>query len=182
MMNPARIQRAPQPTILTGSQAIQQAEQIKRQYDKQSAWPYEWCYAPQNSSGVFRQGFIAVPADGAVNQAVVLQYNVPDSVYFVLQGVSLNLIGATWNPGDFTWLMDVNAPIGLPSAQATPLQGYGAVGTELGSLQDGPYPYVSGELDILKPRDQLRLKVTNNALVAGTGSFVATFTGYTLEK
>ena len=167
----------PQPIIMTGAQAVAAARAIQQQHDKQSAWPYTWVYQPENSSQVFRQGFLTIPAAGA--QSLVLQYNVPDSVAFVLKRVCLLVNGTAWAPGDFTWTIDVNLPLGSSSAQGTPMRGFGAVQTTLGSLEKG-WIVEAGELDILKPRDQLRAKVTNINLGLGSGQFVAMFIGYEL--
>ena len=167
----------PQPIIMTGAQAVSAARAIKAQHDKQSAWPYEWAFPPENSANVFRQGSLLVPV--AATQSLVLQYNVPDSLAFVLTRVCLLVTGVNSLPGDFTWTLDVNLPLGSSSAQGTPLQGFGQVQTQLGSFERA-WDIESGELDILKPRDQLRAKVVNNNLGAGNGYFVAMFVGYTI--
>lgn len=166
----------PQAVILSGSQAIDAARAIEQQKKKQSVFPFEWSYPPPNSAYVFREASITTPA--AAIQTLILEYDVPDSQRFVLDRLVL-WFTTTYQPGDFTFVVDVNRPLGFNSAQGTPLRGFGALQNTFGNLYRAE-KVNGGELDILKPRDQLRVKVTNNTLGAGGAFFVARFFGYNL--
>lgn len=166
-----------QPTvILSGAQAVQAARAIKAQYDKQSQFPFDWICPPQNSAFVFREGNIPTPVEAT--QTLILQYDVPDSERFILERIVL-WFSTNYAPGDFTFVVDVNRPIGFSSAQGTPFRGFGALQNTFGNLYRAE-KLNAGQQDILNPRDQLRVKVTNNTLGAGGAFFTARIFGYTL--
>lgn len=171
------------PVILNGAAAVGAARAIKAQHDKADAWPYEWMMRPPGSRNVFVSAFVASPA--TATQVVVLTYKVPDSMSFVLTRLVFQLSGtaaATYSPGDFTFVLDVNQPIGSLSAQGVSFTSFGNVQITLGTLEI-PWPVMTGEGDVLKANDEVRIKVTNNSFPVGLPNFfVGIILGYTMPR
>jgi hypothetical protein len=180
-MSPSAIRRSGDfGTVLTGPALIQAAAALKAAHDKAVAWPYDWEHRPPGSRQAIAFGSIVAPAQGS--QAQILQYNVPDSLQYVPTSLVFEFLGAAWNPGDFTFVLDVNQPIGSISVQGVPFTGYGSVPFNLGS-REIPWQIQAGENDKLKSADQVRVKVTNvNVTPNAPNYFNAVLLGYTMQR
>jgi hypothetical protein len=166
--------------ILTGPALIKASQSLKTLHDKQAAWPYDWEHRPPGSRQAIAFGSIVAPTQGT--QAQILQYNVPDSLQYVPSCLVFEIVGSAWNPGDFLFTLDVNQPIGSVSVQGVPFTGYGAVPFPLGTRQI-PWQIQAGENDKLKANDQVRVKVTNVNVTAGSPNyFNAVLLGYTMQR
>jgi hypothetical protein len=126
---------------------------------RQREHPYPWTFRPRDAIRVTAQNSLPVPGFGIVTEALL--YTVNQGYNFALQDVVVRVIGRAASPGDFHWSMDVNAPVGVPSFQGTPVQGFTNVDVPLGTLEI-PWPLEAPE--IFNPNDAIRIKVNNASI------------------
>lgn len=171
----------PIPRIVSGVQSVQAAEEIRKQRQALTAWPYFWSYPPPGSKHVFQSVTIEAPDNGV--QSLLVSYQVPDGLRFVFTHIVLNAdVGLSWHPGDgnIIWNVDVNRPLNASNAQGIPYKDYGIVSVPLGSFQI-PWAIEPGDGSILGSLDTLRIKVTTAAPIAPLSpNFIsAAIRGYT---
>lgn len=129
---------------LTGVQAIDAAEKLREKLQRQSDWPYVHIFPPPNSIPwhAFTQTPVAVPAMGA--SVAALTYQVPEGLRAYMIGILQNYSGGTGlNPGDLSWTVTQNQPVGISDFQGAPVQGLTAIPVPLGEWQYGvwwPFP------------------------------------------
>jgi len=168
--------------LVAGQQQVAAAESLRRKKRAEDAWPFAWTQAPPRSKHVFQSGFLAAP-DPATGIQEVLEYRVDDGFDFCLSDLVLQVIG-NWLPGDFTFSLDINSPIGVTSANTLPYKDYQNIQVTMGGNGPGaplasPAPVRSGELSILRARDVLRVKVTNiNVPIGNPQFFIAAIWGW----
>lgn len=170
---------SPVKTLVSGPQALKAAESLRRARRKDDFWPYDWQFAPPGSKMDQATGFVAVPAQNIATQ--VVSYQVPDGMNFYPLGVVLTLIGANYAPGDFTWSLTINSPVGISAAQFLPYDGFQNVPFGLGTLEI-PWALPRADRNILHARDTARIVVTVASAGLQQGSFAGVITGYVLDS
>lgn len=153
---------------LEGPDTVQAAQGVRDLQQAKKEWPYPWVYPPPGairvSAGLDTSGTLAVPtiAAGATQG---LLYTVDEGFQFALEALVVEFIASgqvgVANPGDFTWSLTLNRPVGVSSLQGSDVQGYTNVDVPLGSLQI-PWPLLCPE--IFYPNDAIRAVFTNVAL------------------
>ena len=158
-----------------GNDQIKSADQVRQERANRNDWPYEHLFPPSNSVPVnqITQTPVAVPAMAAT--AVVLAYRVPSGMRFIMTALVQNIFGATFLPGDGTWTVDKNTPVGIPDAQRMPMQGLVNVPVPLGSFQTG-IPWHFTRPYEFEPLDLVQSKFTN--ATSGATLLVSAFLGY----
>ena len=164
--------------LLHGPQAVSAARSLAAQRRKDQNWPYPWDSPPPGSEQVQAFGSLVIPAPNT--PTLVMSYTVDDGSEFVPTDILFGVVGTTWAPGDFTWSLTVNSPVGVTAVQALPFFGFQSVPTPLPpGPASFPWPIRRGEQSILHSRDTARIVVTNVNLGLGAGSFFAYLLGYT---
>jgi hypothetical protein len=138
-------------------------EAIERFQERKREYPYRWTYPPPGAIRVTVQDTIAVPTVVA-GQTQGLLYTVDEGFQFALERLVVLVSGENASPGDFTWSLDLNTPVGLTPFQGSPIQGFTNVDVPLGTLQI-PWPLECPEL--FNPNDAIRVKLTNVNLAPG---------------
>ena len=164
--------------IYTGREALEAAEALRREVENRDRWPYPHVYPPPNSTPVNKitSPAVNVPAAGPANQVTVLEYTVPSGKRFIMQGIIQQEIGATFLPGDGTWLVDQNTPLVLTSVQSSPVPYLSDLIVPLGSFSFEPFPFKRAYE--FEPLTVLRSKFTNVNLGEDSGKLVSGFFGY----
>lgn len=143
---------------------------IERSQEPKEEWPYNWVFPGSHSRHVLSQGSLPVPdyvAASGPATGVVLQYVVPDGMRFSLRGVVVAANVASWNQGS----TDMTFTLAVVSGGNRNVDFLFEVNTELGSLQEGPYP-IGGRLEF-ESLDVLEWSVTASANVGiGSPNFV----------
>lgn len=165
-------------TVLQGPESIGAAQALREERQAKSQWPFPWSFPPPGATrvlaGADSTGTIVVPtAIAGVTEGLV--YTVDEGYQFALEALVVlylnsGQIGVS-NPGDFTWSLDLNLPIGLTSFQGSPIQGLTNVDVPLGTLQI-PWPMMCA--DIFHPNDTIRSKFTNVNLADGSPNYFKT--------
>jgi len=175
-MRTASLPCPPSNQQMYGSDQIKSADQVRQQRDNRSDWPYEHLFPPANSTPVNQITLTpaVVPAMGS--QVLVLAYKVPSGKRFILTGVIENIFGVSFTPGDGTWTIDKNTPIGIPDSQKMPMQGLVNTPVQLGSFASGrpwrfPRPYEFEPLDLVQSK-------FSNVVGIGGGTLLSAFLGY----
>lgn len=164
-----------QKRIAIGPESARAAQAIERAIvERRDKWPFPHVYPPETSERRDPTGFVPVPAAAA--QVQILQFNVPSGYYFYLAQLGLFFTGAQFNFGDFIFTVDVNTPLGAPNYVSVPLVDWQSIGFPLGDFGHGPITLPRAEL--FSPEDQVRVKVLNNNLGGGGGSFGAWLGGW----
>jgi len=160
---------------LQGPEAIAAAEEIRQQRASKGQWPYPWSYPPPGairvSWGLDTQGTLAVPVAATPTQALL--YTVDQGYQFALYALVVEYLndgvqGAV-NPGDFTWSMTLNQPVGIGNFQGSAVQGFTNVDVPIGTLQ---IPWPLEEAELFDSNDQIRIVVTNTNLANGAPNFI----------
>lgn len=172
---------------LTGADQALSAEQLRAREEKRSNWPYEHIFPPPSSDTVnqISSGVLAVvPPIGST--VVTLAYRVPSGSRFFLMGIIQNVYGASggplaMSPGDITWTVDKNRPVGIGDTQGMGIQGLINVPIPLGSFPFGVIWRFSRAYEF-EPLDLIQSKATNVASgnVGAPNTFVSAFIGYRL--
>lgn len=151
--------------LYTGSDAVRAADKLRALRDNQDAWPYPHVYPPPSSIPVHAVTLtpVAVPAVGA--QVEVLRYRVPSGFAFWMQAIVQQYKGGSITFGDGVWTVDRNAPVGVGSVQASPVQGLAGLPVPLGSFEVCPWPLPRAYE--FQPLDVVRSKLTNVSLAPG---------------
>lgn len=165
--------------VASGPEAAFATDKIRRQVEARDAWPFPWVYPGPDSSRRNPTGYIVTPAVGVT--AAILTFTVPQGYVFDMQGLLLCavttgmvLIG---NPGDFTFSVDRNTPVGGGALQGGPLADLTAVPFNLGSPSIGPMPLSRAET--FQGNDVIRAKITNVSGAAGAPNYgIAIFSGW----
>jgi len=172
----ARVMLNPQ---FSGVDLVKSADKERQDREKRSEWPYLHLFPPPNSIPVnqITQTPVGVPAIGLT--AVALAYRVPSGYQFIMTGIVQNIYGSAVNPGDVTWTVDRNKPVGIADSQGMGVQGLINVPVPLGSFPFGviwefkrPYEF--------EPLDLVQSKATNVAS-GGVGlpnALISAFLGY----
>lgn len=162
---------------LFGNDQIKSADQLRQERNNRTDWPYEHLFPPSNSIPVneITRTPVAVPAMAAT--ALVLAYRVPSGMRFIMSGVVQNVYGAAFTPGDGTWTIDKNTPIGIPDSQKMPMQGLVNIPVPLGSFETG-IPWKFARPYEFAPLDLVQSKFTN--VSSGASLLVSAFLGYLL--
>src|ERR1019366_896443 len=128
------------PNQMLGAAHVNKARALLAREESKSAWPYWWLFGGASADDVLVTGGIALPADTAP-QALVLEYDVPSGLVFVLTGVVIQAciagaLNSAFAPGDgsLTFVLDVNQPLASPLPQGAPVKGYEALAVPLGSF------------------------------------------------
>ena len=160
-----------------GNDQIKSADQVRQERANRNDWPYEHLFPPSNSVPVnqITQTPVAVPAASAT--AVVLALRVPSGMRFIMTGLVQNIYGATFTPGDGTWTVDKNTPVGIADAQRMPMQGLVNIPVPLGSFDTG-IPWRFARPYEFEPLDLVQSKFTN--ATSGATLLVSAFLGYLL--
>lgn len=123
---------------------------------------YPWVNPPPQRTPINRRGTIPSPAYGA--QQLVTEFDVPQAMQAVITHVVCKFDGAGFiqGSGDITWVIDINNPLGANLGYSPP--DFSNILIQLGDFVNGqPWPIPGGIA--LSERDQLRFKVTTNAVV-----------------
>lgn len=121
-------------------------------------WPYPWVYPPSGSTPLAMRGSIALPALNTETE--VCSFNVPVGKVGYLDALLLTINDSNYieGLGMANWAVDLNQPAGSTFAIGRPVDGYGFIDTQYGSIAHGavklPYGYLLGE------NDTLRIKIT----------------------
>ena len=164
--------------IANGPDVVRAADALRREVKRRDRWPYVHVYPPPNSERRDPMGYIAAPATGTGNQAVVLAFTVPEGFVFFLQQLGLFYQGEnTLGFGSFVFTVDKNTAIGSPGFASSPISDWQSIGFPLGSPQNGPVTLPRAE--IFLGSDLIQAKVVNNSVTPGfPNSFGAWFGGY----
>jgi hypothetical protein len=157
-------------TVLEGPDSMPAAEAVRDLASQKREWPYPWLFPPPGavrvSAGLDSSGTLLVPVAGVATQGLL--YTVDEGFQFALEKLVVIFIGGTVLPGDFTWSLTRNQPVGVSSFQGVTVQGFQNVDVPLGSLQI-PWPLECPEL--FDPNDAIRVALTNVNLTSGAGNF-----------
>jgi hypothetical protein len=166
-----------------GATGVQRARKLLAKEGRKLA-DYWWLYPPASADDVQATGSIALPA-AAAPQALVMEYDVPSGLRFVMTHVCImasvaGALNSAFAPGDgsVTFVLDLNEPIGSPIPVGAPVKGFNALTVPLGSFEFGPWPLPRPR--IFQPEDKLRWKVTNNTLATLDVWVAGGIFGYTL--
>ncbi len=163
---------------LTGPNSISAGESVRRDHEAQNKFPFKWLEAPAGSNNVSKFGSIVVPT-AAAGDTEILSYIVPQNYNFMLTGLMLELVGVTYNPGDFAFSLTVNQPAGGTLAQGVGYEQFTNIPFNIGSRGSGPWPVPGAELSVLRSGDVLRAIVNNTNITPGSPQFfLAAFMGY----
>ena len=144
-------------------------EAVRRELQALDVYPFPWETPPPGSEHFFGFGTVVTPALGTTVQ--VLQYNVKNNYHAAARAILFEYTGGAYNPGDFTWSITVNEPVGSSLANGVPWKDYVNVPFNVGSRQAGPWPVLSGELSIFSSKDQIRMVATNIGLGVGAPNY-----------
>ncbi len=165
------------PMVTAGPEAIRASEVAREIVARHSEAPYRWENAPPGSKHIFAFGAVETPAQAAAVE--VLAYQIPNNKRGVFRWLLVEYTGGSYNPGDFTWSMTVNLPVGSTIGEGVTVKDYVNVPFNMGSRAGGPWPMNSGELSVFESRDIIRIQATNVQLGVGTPNFfVAALIGY----
>jgi len=170
--------------VVSGTESVKAANQLRTWEGRRDVWPYEWVYPPPDSQRVHQEGSIDVSTLTPAVAAQVLSYEVQINYRFMLNGLVLLYIGSnTFVPGDgnVVFGLDINVPIGVTSLQGYPVQGFDNSGIPKGGYISGifaPYP-LAPKPEVIGPGDTLRAKVTISASIT-QGRVIAIFDGWLL--
>lgn len=142
------------------------ARQLMR---KCGEWPFPWSYPPAGSRPIPMRGTIALPAQDTPTQ--VCSFNVPVGNLGYLDALMLSINAAGYVEGmDFAeWSLTLNQPAGASFAIGRPIDGYGAITTQFGSIANGPVKLPFGV--ILQSNDTLYININiPSAPVSGGGN------------
>ena len=175
-MQPVRAEYA---RIATGPQQVKAIDALRRELERRDQWPFPWVFPPPDSLRRNPTGSVLTPAVGV--QATILTFTIPQGYQFELVGLlfcavttGMVLIG---NPGDYTFSVDRNTPLGGGALQGGPLADLTAVSFPFGSPAIGAMPLPRSET--LAPNDTVRVKITNVAGAAGAPNYgIAMLTGW----
>ena len=157
-------------SVLQGPAAIHAAQALREQRAADTQWPYPWSYPPPGATrvtaGADTSGSLLVPVAATPTQGLL--YSVDDGFQFALEALVVEYLNAgapgAWKPGDATWSLTRNQPVGVFTFQGSPIQGLTNVDVGLGTLQI-PWPLECAEL--FQPNDQIRVVFTNTAIGVG---------------
>ncbi len=101
-------------------------------------WPFPWSYPPPGSKPMAMRGTIPLPAQDV--QTNVCNFNVPVGKLGYLDSIMLSIIdtGYVEGLGFAIWSISVNQPAGASFAIGRPIEGYGQITTQFGSIAAGP--------------------------------------------
>ena len=165
-------------TTLFGPESVAAAHSLRETVAAKSQWPYPWIYPPPGArrvtAGADSSGTIVVPTVAAgVTQGLL--YTVTQGYQFALEALVVQYLAAgapgSVIPGQFTWSIDLNLPVGVTSFQGSPIQGFTTVDVQLGNLVI-PWPLVCPE--IFQGGDVIRSKFTNVTTPDGAPNYFKT--------
>src|ERR1035441_1365956 len=110
------------PNQMLGAAHVNKARAVEARLESKNQWPYWWLFGGTSADDVIVTNGIAMPATGiAPLQALVLEYDVPSGLVFVLTGVVIQAViagalNSAFAPGDgsLTFVLDVNQPLASP--------------------------------------------------------------------
>jgi hypothetical protein len=142
---------------------------------RRDAWPYVHRFAPPSSEDVLVIGTANVETVGN-GPIEVVKYQVNSGKRFFLRAVILGC-NISFVPGDATFTVDRNSPVGVTDSQFLPEHGLINVPVQLGSAIYGPFHLQRARE--FAPLDVVRVKGTNVTLSAGpTNQYVCGLFGY----
>ena len=164
---------------LVGPPTVAAGVAIMREQERRDLWPYKHVFPPPNWKRRDPMASIASPV--VATPTLILEFDVPSGYNFIMTALLLGAFGMNQipvgQPGDFTLSVDKNTPVGGGVLQGSPLADWNAIPFNLGSLLFGPMILSSPE--VFAPEDEIRAKVTNNALGVGAPNFFcAMFEGW----
>jgi hypothetical protein len=146
-------------------------EELARLRHRQRQWPYVHRMPPPGAIRVRADNAIVVPTVAA-GETQGIAYTVDEGYLFALECLVVQLLSAgnpgNAAPGDFTWSLDLNKPVGVGSFQGQGIQGFTSVDMPLGSLE---IPWPLEMPDIFSPNDCIRAKFFNVALTSGDPNY-----------
>lgn len=163
--------------VLQGPESIAAAQALREQRTAAREWPFPWVFPPPGAirvtAGADTSGTLAVPVAATLTQG--LAYTVDQGFFFALEAIVVEYLAAgvhgACNPGDFTWSLTLNQPVGVTAFQGSPIQGLTSVDIPLGTLQI-PWPLLCAE--VFKPNDCIRSVFTNVNLPDGVPNYFKT--------
>jgi hypothetical protein len=166
---------------------------LNQQHQRKELWPYTHIFPPPQAIRVNKEGIIPSPAPGPANQAIILEYHVPDGFQFAFTGLIQIYAGSGFTLGstDITWVLDINTALGSPGGgnfQGYPVQQLSPSNIPKGGVSPSPFsvfaPWPLSMPEILGPLDVLRSKVsTTGAIPPGAPNFFLTiFLGWIWES
>lgn len=144
------------------------ARGIENSQTPQAEWPYNWLFPNAHSDHVLEQESVPTPdwTSGPAS-ATILQYTVPTAYRFSLRGIVIAANVASWAQGSGDMLFTLS----VLSGGDRNVDFLFNIKTELGSLQNGPYP-IGGRLEF-ESDDVLQMTVTTvNNVGIGAPNFV----------
>ena len=145
---------------------VKQARELMR---KCGEWPFPWCFAPSGSRPIAMRGTIALPVPDTPTE--VCSFNVPVGSLGYLDSLMLSINASGYIEGlDYAeWSLTLNQPAGASFAIGRPIDGYGLITTQFGSIADGPVKLPFGV--ILQSNDTLYININiPSAPVSGGGN------------
>jgi len=160
--------------VLEGPDQVRGAAARREQVKHKTEWPYPYLFAPPGAirvtAGADSSGTLIVPVAATPTQGLI--YTVDEGYLFALERLVVIYMTAgaqgNWNPGDATWSLTVDQPVGVVNYQGMNVQGLTNVDVPLGSLQF-PWPLECPE--IFSPNDTVRIAFTNTNLNSGAGNY-----------
>jgi hypothetical protein len=166
----------PAQRVYYGKDAAKAADILNQDQDRKEQWPYVHIYTPRNAEPVHVIAFAPTPA--ALATVEILKYPVPSGYRFYLRAIVQGYVGGAFLPGDATWTIDRNTPIGIPTLQGQPEQGLINVPVQLGSFTASS-PWILPRAYEFEELDDVRSKGTNVNLGVGIPNFfMSGFFGY----
>jgi hypothetical protein len=149
-------------------------EELARFRQRKRAWPYIHRMPPPGAIRVRADGSIAVPT-AVAGETQGIAYTVDEGFVFALEALAVEFLASglpgTVDPGDFTWTLDLNKPVGVGTFQGQSIQGFTQVDIPLGSLV---IPWPLEMPDLFAPNDTIRSKFFNVNLTPGDPNFFKT--------
>jgi len=176
MLRPSGLYDTKPLRIANGPDLARAADAVRRTEINRDSWPFVHVYPPPNSMRRNPTGYVAAPAVGAANQAVILAFSVPSGYWFYMKYLGLYYTGEVAVFGAFAFTVDRNVPLGVVN-QGNVLTDLGSIPFPFGDQGHGPVELPRTEL--LAPTDLVQAKVTNFSITpGGTNTFGACFGGW----
>jgi hypothetical protein len=172
-------------TQMLGVSHVQRAKALLAKQDRKLA-DYWWLFPPVTARDVLVTGGIALPGETVGTYSLVVEYDVPSGLKFVLTHVVAcamiaGALNSAFAPGDGSviFLLDVNEPLNSPIPQGAPVRGFAGLQVPLGNFATGMWSPLAMP-EVFDPLDALRWKITNVSLATAHVFVACGFLGYTL--
>lgn len=163
--------------VLQGPDSIAAAQALRESRTAKHDWPFPWVFPPRGATrvtaGADSSGTLVVPVAATLTQGLV--YTVDQGFQFALEAIVIEYLAAgvqgVVNPGDFTWNLTLNQPVGVTTFQGSPIQGLTNVDVPFGSLV---IPWSLFCADVFQPNDCIRSTFLNVNLPPGVPNYFKT--------